>query len=72
MSSQKFETNPFLAGWRHYSFRVCIKGDITPSGKKLKTSINADCNERKSWTFNDKFTNNFGPSNVSTNIRKSL
>ena len=86
MSSQKFESNSYCVGGKHYSRTTNIKGDITPNGRKMLIGKCSICNRKKSMLVSDntikaeglgKFFKNLGKASakagkkLATNVLKN-
>ena len=53
MSFQKFESNSYCVGGKHYSRTTNIKGDITSNGRKMLIGKCSICNRKKSMLVSD-------------------
>ena len=53
MSFQKFETNSYCVGGKHYSGTINSKGDMTPNSRKMLIGTCAVCNRKKSMIVSD-------------------
>ena len=53
MSFQKFESNSYCVGGKHYSQTTNIKGDITSNGRKMLIGKCSICNRKKSMLVSD-------------------
>ena len=60
MSSQKFESNSYCVGGKHYSRTTNIKGDITPNGRKMLIGKCGICNRKKSMLVSDNIIQSEG------------
>ena len=60
MSSQKFESNSYCVGGKHYSRTTNIKGDITPNGRKMLIGKCGVCNRKKSMLVSDNIIQSQG------------
>ena len=54
--SNKFKTNSYCVGGRHYSGTNKIRGDITSKGTKMLNSNCVKCKRNKSMTVSDATT----------------
>ena len=86
MSFNKFESNSYCVGGKHYSQTTNIKGDITSNGRKMLIGKCGVCNRKKSMLVSDntiqaeglgKFFKNLGKASakagkkLATNVLKN-